>query len=373
MLRRRCANVSYPFVLGGLLILTSLEVRQLSAQRVVQAQSDSPRQSSARPLRKAAAGTSAAREAFRQHCAKCHGADGSGSPARSLYPDIPDFAAAAWQARRSDAQLLASILDGKGPDMPAWRTKISKEQAQGLVVHVRAYSPTKEKPGPKKQEEPTSPSDFEKEFRRLQEELSELQRKVREPPKGSADREPSKPSESFPRSPTSKQSESSPRPACSQPSTSTAAAPAGRELFRQHCEKCHGKHGTGKPERGRLPEIPNFTDSAWQGRRTDAQLVASILDGKGKKMPPWRAKISEEQARGLAAYVRAFAPTTGRPGEKQEQDERLGPEVPGERVTRHGVEHHIGNDREGRDDDAVQEIAGERNVVPDVDVIERMR
>jgi mono/diheme cytochrome c family protein/uncharacterized membrane protein len=91
--------------------------------------------------------------------------------------------------------------------------------------------------------------------------------------------------------------------------------PAARDLFRQRCVRCHGADGTGSRVRRRQPEIPDFTDPAWQARRSDAQLLASILDGKGEEMPPWRGKISEEQARSLVAYVRAFAPTPAEPAE----------------------------------------------------------
>ncbi|MCI0457714.1 MAG: c-type cytochrome [Gemmataceae bacterium] len=87
--------------------------------------------------------------------------------------------------------------------------------------------------------------------------------------------------------------------------------------------KCHGADGTGSPARGDRPEIPNFTKASWQARRSDAQIMASILDGKGLGMPPGRGKISAEQARGLVAYVRAFAPTTG----KSRQEEQEGPAV----------------------------------------------
>jgi uncharacterized membrane protein len=59
--------------------------------------------------------------------------------------------------------------------------------------------------------------------------------------------------------------------------------------------------------RRRQPELPDFRDTTWQARRRDAQLLASILDGKGTRMPPWRDELSEEQARGLVAYVRSFA------------------------------------------------------------------
>jgi uncharacterized membrane protein len=40
-------------------------------------------------------------------------------------------------------------------------------------------------------------------------------------------------------------------------------------------------------------------------------------------MPPHRGKISEEQARGLVAYVRSFAPATGKSG----QEEQEGPDL----------------------------------------------
>jgi len=86
---------------------------------------------------------------------KCHGSDGTGSPARDRLPEIPDFTKSSWQARRSDAQLLASILDGKD-EMPSWRDKISEEQARSLVAHIRAFAPTTEKSGQGQQEGPAS-------------------------------------------------------------------------------------------------------------------------------------------------------------------------------------------------------------------------
>jgi mono/diheme cytochrome c family protein/uncharacterized membrane protein len=224
-------------------------------------------------------------------------------------PDIPDFAAAAWQARQSDAQLLASILDGKGRDMPPFRGKISKDQARYLVAHVRAFSPTTGRPGAEKQQEPASPSDFEKEFNRLQEEMDKLKKQLHEVPKVAPDRKPSKPPKSPPPSPVpSKPSESQLHVAPRTWAPAPTGPSADRELFRQQCVKCHGADGTGSEARGRQPKIPNFTDNSWQARRSDAQLLASILNGKGREMPPWRGKVSEEQARRLVGQVRAFAP-----------------------------------------------------------------
>jgi hypothetical protein len=56
-----------------------------------------------------------------------------------------------------------------------------------------------------------------------------------------------------------------------------------------------------------MPAIPNFTNSAWHAKRTDPQLVLSILDGKGTEMPPFRGKLSGEQARELVAFIRGFS------------------------------------------------------------------
>jgi mono/diheme cytochrome c family protein/uncharacterized membrane protein len=78
------------------------------------------------------------------------------------------------------------------------------------------------------------------------------------------------------------------------------------ELFGKRCARCHGADGTGQPRRARGGEIPNFTDAKWQATRTDDQLLASILDGKDK-MPSFRDRLSEEEARDLVAHVRAFA------------------------------------------------------------------
>jgi uncharacterized membrane protein len=88
--------------------------------------------------------------------------------------------------------------------------------------------------------------------------------------------------------------------------------------------KCHAADGTGSAARRRQPKIPNFTDSSWQRRRKDEQLMASILDGKGKEMPAWREKITEEQARNLVGHVRTFTTTVENPGQqKQEQPAQI--------------------------------------------------
>ena len=245
-------------------------------------------------------------ELFRQRCVKCHGADGTGSQTRSLLSEIPDFTIASWQAQRADAQLMASILDGKGSDMPPQRGKISEEQARGLAAHVRGFAPTREKPGQGEQAGRAMAS-FAERYRRLQEQQEELRRQYRELSQVSLGESRSKPSES------------GQHRAAQESAPAALGTPPVGELFRQRCVKCHGADGTGNKARDRLPEIPNFTNVSWQARRTDTRLLESILDGKGEDMPPQRGKIGEEQVRSLVAYVRAFAPTKGNPGRVQQE------------------------------------------------------
>jgi mono/diheme cytochrome c family protein len=219
---------------------------------------------------------------YQEHCVKCHGKDGTGAAARGIEPNIPDFTAASWQAKRSDAQLLVSILDGKGNVMPAFRAKkISEEEARRLVAHVRKFAPAKTKPG---QQERLPPGSFEERYQQLERDLADLQKQFHQLSKVSAEACASSPSEMS----------------------------AARKLFEQHCVKCHGTDGTGSAARGRLREIPDFTNASWQERRSHVQLAASILDGKGKEMPSWRSQISEQQARALAAYVQAFRRDPGK-------------------------------------------------------------
>ena len=111
-----------------------------------------------------------------------------------------------------------------------------------------------------------------------------------------------------------------PSPAIQQPEKVASATPGSPELYQLHCAECHGSKGTGSPVRRRSPEIPDFTDASWQARRTDSQLLDSIIEGKGPEMPPLDDEINDQQAHGLVKFVRAFAPTSGSFGQRQPQE-----------------------------------------------------
>ena len=76
---------------------------------------------------------------------------------------------------------------------------------------------------------------------------------------------------------------------------------------------CHGADGRGTVMRAHLPRIPNFTLADWQNSRNLTQIMVTILEGKGETMPQFRGKVSEEQARDLAALVILFGPAKEAP------------------------------------------------------------
>jgi mono/diheme cytochrome c family protein len=87
--------------------------------------------------------TNASPEAVRlygQYCLVCHGADGKGTAMKPTMPTIPDFTDRTWQESRTNVNFLISILEGKGTLMPAYSDRLTSEQAQEVVTHVRAFA-----------------------------------------------------------------------------------------------------------------------------------------------------------------------------------------------------------------------------------------
>jgi mono/diheme cytochrome c family protein len=118
------------------------------------------------PQRSAAAGN-----LYDRRCLRCHGADGKGDGDRK--GPMPDFKSRRWQAGHSDAQLLLSILEGKGTRMPAFDGKIKEKEARGLVSYIRSLGPA---PAPKKK---TAKDDFDRRFARLLNRFQKLREKIR--------------------------------------------------------------------------------------------------------------------------------------------------------------------------------------------------
>src|SRR5215510_794135 len=79
----------------------------------------------------------------------------------------------------------------------------------------------------------------------------------------------------------------------------------GNALYAAKCGTCHGKDGKGTPN-WRSKGQPDFTDKNWQKAHTDAQITDATKNGKGKFMPAFKSKMSDEEIAAVTARIRAF-------------------------------------------------------------------
>jgi cytochrome c5 len=158
-----------PQVARGVLTLTLC----LGAAYV--ARSDAPgRATAATPQRGGKQFSTGVGDVYRRLCKSCHGTSGNGNGMRSSVPDMPDFTDDAWQRRRRDGHLLASILDGKGNAMPPFRQKLAKDEARDLVTFIREMGH-----GNGETTRPSA-SEFDEQFRQLNNQLEKLQKQYRD-------------------------------------------------------------------------------------------------------------------------------------------------------------------------------------------------
>lgn len=79
----------------------------------------------------------------------------------------------------------------------------------------------------------------------------------------------------------------------------------GKAIFVRHCTGCHGPEGGGDGYSFlRGPDPANLTSPS-TGKKSDAELIKSIHDGK-PNMPPWKTRLSEKESRDVLAYVRTL-------------------------------------------------------------------
>lgn len=91
------------------------------------------------------------------------------------------------------------------------------------------------------------------------------------------------------------------------PATPAALADA-KQLYQQHCQRCHGANGDGHGEKA--PELSvapgDFTNAEKMRDVSDGELYWQITYGR-LPMPAFRDKISEQGRWELVDYIRTFA------------------------------------------------------------------
>jgi len=78
------------------------------------------------------------------------------------------------------------------------------------------------------------------------------------------------------------------------------AIAAGRNIFEEHCAKCHGQNAEGVKKR------PSLRSERVQRQATDGDLHWLLVNGSMKKgMPPW-AKLPDPQLWQLITYLKSL-------------------------------------------------------------------
>lgn len=79
----------------------------------------------------------------------------------------------------------------------------------------------------------------------------------------------------------------------------------GAATFKAKCVMCHGADGAGTTPVGKSMKIRDLGSAEVQAQ-TDAQLSGIVTNGKNK-MPAYKGKLTDDQIKGLVAYIRQFA------------------------------------------------------------------
>jgi mono/diheme cytochrome c family protein len=87
---------------------------------------------------------------------------------------------------------------------------------------------------------------------------------------------------------------------------------AGRMIYDRKCVSCHGPRGDGKTvTAGRYP-YANLIDGVWRSDGSPEALERQIRFGRDP-MPKFEGKLTDEEIRQTAAFVREMARAAGSP------------------------------------------------------------
>ena len=88
-----------------------------------------------------------------------------------------------------------------------------------------------------------------------------------------------------------------------------ATAPDGAALYRQSCRGCHGARGKPSEQmRGVYPSLVALSDSAVQAKLTVDGVAGLLTKGNGKEMKPFADKLSPDEIRAVAEFVKTLKP-----------------------------------------------------------------
>lgn len=80
---------------------------------------------------------------WKAKCKSCHGLGGKADTKEGKKEKVADMTVATWQSEWTDAKMKKIILDGSKDNkkMKPFKEKLSAEEVDGLILHIRGFKP----------------------------------------------------------------------------------------------------------------------------------------------------------------------------------------------------------------------------------------
>lgn len=196
-------------------------------------------------------------ELYHQYCSVCHGDRGDGrSRARQGLSTPPrDFTAPGAAAALTRDHMIDVVLNGRpGTAMVGWKTRLSRDEAAGVVDYIRGTFMRGGASGHAGANESVKP----------------------------------------------------PTPALEAKAPVRGHAVRGAALYNANCATCHGLEGNGEGPRAYFifPKPRNFLAEETRSRFTPDTLFFAVKHGvKGREMPAWGTVLNDQQIADVSQYV----------------------------------------------------------------------
>ena len=92
-----------------------------------------------------------------------------------------------------------------------------------------------------------------------------------------------------------------------QKAAAQAPPPDGQALYGENCRACHGTAGVPAQRMTALYKNLRPFDAAFFAKRSEDSVVAVLQHGAGRDMKPFKDKLTPEQMRAIARYLKRLA------------------------------------------------------------------
>jgi mono/diheme cytochrome c family protein len=122
-------------VLGGLVLASGGRIALMAQGNPEAAKVKNPVAASPESL-------AAGQQAYRRHCAPCHGVNGEGGPGNDLIPAAPNLTDETWDHGSTYGEIFDNIKNGVAPDfnMVPFKDKLKDDEIWNLVNYLRSIA-----------------------------------------------------------------------------------------------------------------------------------------------------------------------------------------------------------------------------------------